>query len=435
VRLLAPRSTLHAPLTAHGRTLGVLGLVRGAAQPRYDEDDLALAEELGRRAGVAIENALLYAAEQRAREELRESDRRKSDFIAVLSHELRNPLAPIRNSLYLLERAEAGSDRAARAREVIRRQTDHLTRLIDDLLDTTRIARGKVELQRRRVDFCGIVRRACDDHRTLFAGRRLELRFECTGEVWIDADETRIVQIVGNLLQNAAKFSREGGVVSVSVGTADGHADVRVRDEGIGIGGDLLPRLFEPFVQADGGLARTRGGLGLGLALVRGLVELHGGAVRAFSDGAERGAEFVVSLPLARAPEHPAPRVAAGSGERAKDILVIEDNLDAALTVAEVLEMEGHRVHVATDGRTGLAKARELKPDVVLCDIGLPDIDGYEVARAIRADGALRGIRLLAVTGYAQPEDRQRARDAGFDALIAKPADIEELKNSLAQDD
>jgi PAS domain S-box-containing protein len=365
-------------------------------------------------------------------EELREADRRKNEFIAVLSHELRNPLAPIRNSLYLLERAPPGSERLTRAREIIQRQVGHLTRLVDDLLDVTRISRGKVELQRSRIDAREVVRRACDDHRALLHDRRLELRVATADPVWIEADETRIAQVVGNLLQNAAKFGHAGGAVTVSVGTSDGQAQIRVRDDGIGIPPDFLPRVFEPFVQADVGLARTKGGLGLGLALVKGLVELHGGSVGAYSDGAGGGAEFVVNLPLTRAPERPALGPLRSGPKRAMEILVIEDNVDAARSIAEVLETEGHRVHVATDGLSGIAMVRALKPEVVLCDIGLPDIDGYEIARAIRADDELRSTRLIALSGYARPEDRLRAMEAGFDVHLRKPPSLDALLASAA---
>jgi PAS domain S-box-containing protein len=368
---------------------------------------------------------------KRAEEVLREADRLKTEFLGVLSHELRNPLAPIRNGIYLLDRAAPGSEQAARAKDVIRRQTEHLTRLVDDLLDVTRISRGKVELQLARVDLREVVGRTCDDHRALFDGRQIALRVELSGPVWVDADATRIAQVVGNLLQNAAKFSHEGGSVTVAIGDVGGRAELRVRDDGAGIAPELLPRVFEPFVQADEGLARTKGGLGLGLALVKGLVELHGGGVRASSDGVGRGAELVVTLPVAPAPPWSPPRSAAVAA-RAVAVLVIEDNVDAALTVAEVLELEGHLVHVATDGRSGIAKARELLPDVVLCDIGLPDVDGYEVARTLRADERLRSTRLIALSGYAQPEDRARAREAGFDAHLGKPAPLDQLTALIA---
>jgi signal transduction histidine kinase/CheY-like chemotaxis protein len=378
------------------------------------------------------EREALMKSLQDNKERLEESDRRKTDFLAVLSHELRNPLAPIRNSIHLLDRAAPDSEQAARSREVIRRQSGQLSRLVDDLLDVTRISRGKIVLRPTRVDARELVQRACDDHRSLFHGRGIELRVETSDPTWIEVDETRMAQVVGNLLQNAAKFSDVGGAVTASVCIAGGHAEIRVRDEGVGITPELLPLVFEPFVQADGGLARTKGGLGLGLALVKGLVELQGGSVRAYSNGERRGAEFVVSLPLVAAPQLPAPAPLPAVVARPMEILVIEDNVDAAQSLAEVLEMEGHRVHVANDGRSGIAKARELKPDVVLCDIGLPDVDGYEIARMLRVEGELRSMRLIALSGYAQPEDRQRAADAGFDAHIPKPPALRTLFQLLS---
>jgi len=364
---------------------------------------------------------------KRAEDELRESDRHKSEFLGVLSHELRNPLGPIRNSIYLLDRVPPSGEQAAKAKEVIRRQTEHLTRLVDDLLDLTRISRGKVDLQRARIDLRDVLRRSCEDHRFLFQGQGVELHVETADPVWVEADETRISQVVGNLLQNAAKFTREGGTVTASIGVADGQAVFRVRDDGIGIAPDLLPRVFEPFVQAEGDLARTKGGLGLGLALVKGLVELHGGSVHACSAGVGRGSEFLVKLPLAHTPKQPTTVLIASTPTRAMEILVIDDNVDAAETIAAVLAVEGHRVRVATDGRSGIAKAREFKPEVILCDIGLPDIDGYEIARTLRADDALRSTRLIALSGYAQPEDRRLAKEAGFDAHISKPSALDAL--------
>jgi PAS domain S-box-containing protein len=375
-----------------------------------------------------------------AQEALRESDRRKTEFLGMLSHELRNPLAPILSSLYVLDRAPAGSERSEHAKEVIQRQTVHLTRLIDDLLDVTRISRGKIELVRTQLDVQEILRRICDDHRTLFEGRGITVLVEeSSAPVWVDADATRITQLLGNLLQNAAKFSHEGGTITASVGSAKGQAEIRVRDNGIGIAPDFLPRVFEQFVQAEGGLARPKGGLGLGLALVKGLVELHGGTVSARSEGLGRGSEFVVNLPLAPPPLQAAPALQPASlpapTKRALEILVIDDNVDAAQGLAVVLEMEGHRVHVATDGLSGIMKARELKPEVVLCDIGLPDVDGYEIARTLRADEGLRSTRLIALSGYAQPEDRRRAQEAGFDAHLAKPPAMDLLLALVAQCD
>jgi CheY-like chemotaxis protein/two-component sensor histidine kinase len=370
----------------------------------------------------------LRAAEQA----LRESDRRKTEFLAVLSHELRNPLAPILTGVEILESSAPGSAAAARARAIIRRQTEHLARLVDDLLDVTRVSRGKIELRRVRLDLRDVVRRTLDDHRDQLDGRSIALEVALPPEpVWLDADATRMAQVVGNLLHNAAKFTPAGGAVCVTLSALGGQAELAVRDTGIGIDAQDLPRLFEPFAQGDQGLARSAGGLGLGLALVKGLVELHGGRVRAASDGPGRGAEIAVVLPLAEAEPAAlpaAPREAAPAG---RDVLVIEDNEDAASTLADLLELNGHRVRIARDGRTGLALAQERIPDVIFCDIGLPDMDGYEVARALRAVDALRSVRLVALTGYAQPDDRRRAAAAGFDAHLAKPPPAEEIAAAL----
>jgi PAS domain S-box-containing protein len=377
---------------------------------------------------VAVATSSDITERKRTEQALRDADRHKSEFLGILSHELRNPLAPIRNSLYLLDRVAPGSEQAARARAVLGRQTGHLARLIDDLLDVTRISHGKVKLARAIVDAREIVQQACEDHRTIFDELGVDLRIELPGEpVWIEADATRVSQVVGNLLQNAAKFTPRGGATVAAVAVADGRAELQVRDQGIGIDPALIGRLFEPFAQAERGLARTQGGLGLGLALVKGLVELHGGSVGAHSEGPGRGSEFVVLLPLAPAPGA-APAEKGAQRERgARTVLVIEDNLDSAQTLAEVLALNGYRVQVATDGRSGLARARELRPDVVLCDIGLPDLDGYQVALTLRSDAALRATYLVALSGYAQEEDRRLAAQAGFDAHLPKPSPIGDL--------
>ena len=364
-------------------------------------------------------------------EALREVDRRRSQFLALLSHELRNPLAPIRNSLYLLACARPGSEQAGRAIEVIDRQTRHLTRLVDDLLDATRIAHGKIELHPERLDLREVVRRVCDDHRSMFEQRGVGLRLEDPGPIWVEADATRVSQAAGNLLQNALKFTLRGGMTWVSLGVEEGQAVIRVRDDGAGMHPDEVQRMFEPFAQADTSLARPHGGLGLGLALVKGVVELHGGSVAARSEGLGCGSEFAIMLPLCEPPAPAATRAAPAAAD-GRLILVIEDNVDACETLAQVLRVNGHRVSVALDGRTGIAEARRLVPDVVLCDIGLPDIDGHTVARTLRADATLRAARLIALTGYAQPEDCALARESGFDAHLAKPAPLDELERLIA---
>jgi PAS domain S-box-containing protein len=371
---------------------------------------------------------------KRAEEELRRANQQKADFLAVLSHELRNPLAAIGNGVHLLERAQPSSDVWRRAAEVLRRQAEHLTRLVDDLLDVTRISRGRVELQRRRLDLRDVVRQTTDDLRSLFEPRGVLLRVEpMAAPAPLEGDPVRLAQVVANLLHNAAKFTPAGGTVSVALSAEGGSATVSVRDSGDGIDPGELERVFEPFVQGRQGMARTRGGLGLGLALVKAFAELHGGSVRAESAGPGRGATFEVTLPLASAAADAAPaarRPAAGPAPR--DILVIEDNVDVGRTLADVLELQGHRVRVATDGRGGLELARQRPPDVILCDVGLPDMSGYDVARAVRADVALAATRLVALTGYAQPEDRRSAREAGFDAHLAKPPPLDALERLLA---
>jgi PAS domain S-box-containing protein len=377
-------------------------------------------------------------AEQALRQsetELRESDRRKNEFMAMLSHELRNPLAPIRNSLYVLGRAVPGSEQASRATAVINRQVEHLTGLIDDLLDITRISRGKIRLEQRRVELNDLVRRTVDDHRSLFEENQVRLESSLgPGPLFVNADPTRLAQVVGNLLGNAAKFAGRGGLAQVSVSTDSktGLATIVVSDSGAGMTKETLAHLFEPFMQGESTLDRSKGGLGLGLALAQELVKLHGGEIRAHSDGVGRGAEFAVSLPAAEtatAAEEPAAASRASTGRR---VLIIEDNVDAADSLREALELDAHQVAVAHNGPAGLATARDFHPEVVLCDIGLPGMNGYEVARAFRADDALKNTFLVALTGYALPEDLQHAAEAGFERHLAKPLGLLALGELLS---
>jgi PAS domain S-box-containing protein len=386
-------------------------------------------------AGIEIDDRRRAEAErERLLTRLEEADRRKNDFLGVLSHELRNPLAPLRNAAYILEHAPAGGEQARVAVGVIGRQVNQLARLVDDLLDVTRIARGKIQLRRRRVDLGELVRRTAEDHRSLFAGRGLALTIEApVGPLWVLADETRLGQVIGNLLVNAAKFTDAGGHVSVSVAEEGERAAVRVVDTGVGMPPAVLASLFEPFVQAEGASHPTRGGLGLGLALVKGLVELHGGAVEARSEGPGRGAELSVRLPVLRGADLEAPTPVPGPTYATRRVLVVEDNTDAAETLRLVLEFAGHEVEVARDGAQGVERTRELLPDVVLCDIGLPDRDGYDVAREIRATPELAGVRLVALTGHALPEDQRKAADAGFDAHLGKPVAPDTLERLLTE--
>jgi PAS domain S-box-containing protein len=372
---------------------------------------------------------------KRVEETLRDSDRRKGEFLAVLSHELRNPLAPIRNSLHLLERVPPGSAAAARALAVIRRQSDQLSRLVDDLLDMTRISSGKIELQRHRIDLNKLVRRAAEDHETMLtqAGLRLQMQIEPT-PLWLKADGTRISQVIGNLLHNAFKFTPAGGSLRLTTRLSGDYALLSVRDTGSGMLPGHVAGMFEAFAQGEQSLARSKGGLGLGLPLVKELVEMHGGSVTASSAGLDQGSEFEVRLPLesstpATVEEQPPPQVAKAG---CRKVLIVEDNVDAAESLAELLEHEGHSTHIAGDGRTGIRMARELLPDLVLCDIGLPGMDGHAVARALRQEPEFASTRLVALSGYAQAQDRLRSSASGFDDHLAKPPDAQQLLQLIA---
>jgi PAS domain S-box-containing protein len=379
----------------------------------------------------------------RTAEALRENDRRKDEFLALLGHELRNPLAPIRNAVHILE--QAGQDEALleRTREMIDRQVAHMTRLVDDLLDISRISQGKILLRRERLDLVELVRHAVEDHRGELEsgglGLDLDLPPQPSEPLWVEGDRIRLSQMLGNLLHNAGKFTDPGGRVTVELavdppGERAEWAEVVVRDTGIGMDPEMLERLFETFSQADRSLARSRGGLGLGLALVHGLAGLHGGEVSAASEGLGRGSRFTLRLPLASAAA--APRAEAEVPAPATSlprVLVVEDNADAAESMQLLLELRGFETVTAGDGVAGLELARRFRPDVVLCDIGLPGaLDGYAVARELRADPAFAGLRLIALTGYGQAEDQRRAYAAGFDLHLTKPVDPATLLNLLA---
>jgi two-component system CheB/CheR fusion protein len=375
------------------------------------------------------------SAQRQLVDELRESDRRKSEFIAVLSHELRNPLAAIRTSLYVVEHAPE-SPEGQRSVRVIDRQVGQLARMVDDLLDVTRITQNKIQLRRRRLDLNEIVRQTIDDNRSTLerSGVRLDVELS-PGPLQVEVDGARIAQVVTNLLANAVKFTPSGGSVrvSVSVDEAAQRAVLRVTDTGTGIDPALLGRLFEPFMQADRTLDRTGGGLGLGLALVKGLVDLHQGDVRAYSEGLGKGAELTVRLPLAApAPGRTAAAPDDASARSRRRVLIIEDDTDVADGLKAALEIDAHDVTLVHSGAEGIEHARSAHPDVVLCDIGLPGMNGYEVARAFRADAGLSSTFLVALSGYAQADDIERARAAGFDEHLAKPPTIERLKRIFA---
>ncbi|HVG09721.1 MAG TPA: chemotaxis protein CheB [Thermoanaerobaculia bacterium] len=375
-------------------------------------------------------------AQKRTEEALHEAARRKDEFLAMLGHELRNPLAPIRNCLLILDQPGATPEQAGRARQTLERQVQHLTRLVDDLLDVSRISQGKILLRTGRLDMAALVRTAVEDYRApaADAGETLELDLP-DRPLWVNGDPTRLAQCVGNVLHNAVKFTERGGRIEVALRAEDGQAVVSVSDTGVGVDAQTLQRLFEPFSQADSGIDRSRGGLGLGLALVKRLVELHGGTASAQSEGLGHGTRVELRIPLQEARDEPsAPAPGAADRRRARRCLLIEDNADAAETMGLLLELYGHQVRIASDGREGLEAARRFLPEIVLCDIGLPNgLDGYEVARRMRQDPALRAMSLVALTGYGQEEDQRRAREAGFDLHLTKPADPEKLERLLAE--
>ncbi|HEX7181246.1 MAG TPA: ATP-binding protein [Thermoanaerobaculia bacterium] len=376
-----------------------------------------------------------------------EADRRKDEFLALLGHELRNPLAAIRNSLWVLDAAGSNGEQDVRQREVIDRQTRHLVRMVDDLLDVSRVTLGKIILKHQVVDLKEALDRCLNElgMAALAAshGLTLDVRSE---PALVDGDPVRLEQVICNLIQNAIKYTPRGGRIEVSVAPEEGQGAVRVCDSGVGISPEMLRKIFEPFTQVESSRTRSEGGLGLGLPLVRSLIEMHGGTVEASSQGPGCGSEFVVRLPLRKAdgtaqqapPRKPAgksgtwPRVRIpGDANRVLQVLVVEDNQDGRESLRELLEIWGHRVEIAENGFQGVEKALALQPDVALIDIGLPGMDGNEVARQIRAAFGTDHMSLIAMTGYGQPDDRRRALQAGFDTYLVKPVDPAYLSRLL----
>jgi PAS domain S-box-containing protein len=360
-------------------------------------------------------------------ERLADSNRRKDEFLAMLGHELRNPLAALRNAV-----ATAGTQGSMRPKAVgiARRQTEQLSKLVDDLLDVARISQGRITLRKSRVSLTDVLSRAVEDARPFMESRGVGLTITLAPEAtWLEADPVRLEQVFVNLMSNAAKYTEPGGRVHVVTARRGAEIDVRVRDTGIGIAPDVLPRVWDLFTQADRALDRSQGGLGIGLTVARRLTELHGGRVAAHSEGLGKGSEFVVTLPVphgvAAEEQLPAPDLERSS--RTVRVLVVEDNPDAAESLAMLLELLGHRVRIAHDGVAGLEVARRDLPDVMLVDIGLPGMDGFEFAGLVRSDPLLRDVPLIALTGYGREEDREKTSAAGFDHHIVKPASPEAL--------
>jgi signal transduction histidine kinase/CheY-like chemotaxis protein len=385
----------------------------------------------------------LYAAtighlctRQHTEEALQAADRRKDEFLAMLAHELRNPLAAIQNAMYLIRRRGADETAVPRASEVVERQVRHLARLVDDLLDVSRITHGKIELRKQVVELATVIMEAIEASRPFIESHEHELSVALSPEpVWLEADPTRLEQVLTNLLNNAAKFTAVRGQIGLTAEREGNEVLLRVRDTGIGIPPELLPRVFDLFTQADHSLDRPQGGLGIGLTLVRRLVEMHGGSVRAESAGLGQGSQFVVRLP-ALPQAHPAEsRQVPGTDNLPhppQRVLVVEDNMDMAETLAELLDLWGYEVRVVYNGRAAMEEASRYQPQVVLLDIGLPGVNGYEVARWLREQAPLKEALLVAVTGYGQEEDRRQAEAAGFDHYLTKPVDPSALEQVLA---
>jgi CheY-like chemotaxis protein len=431
------RSAVVLPLRARGRILGALTLALADPRRAAVGHDMVLARDFAGRAAIDLDNARLYY-------EMQEADRRKSEFLSMLAHELRNPLAPIRNGVHILQAPGTTDGQVREVRAMLDRQVQHLVRLVDDLLDISRITGGKIRLQTGPVDLAAVVARAVETSRPLIDARRHRLSVSSWPEsLRVNGDAVRLAQVVGNLLNNAAKYTEEGGQIWLSAGREGDDAVVRVRDTGVGIPAELLSSIFDLFTQADRSLDRSQGGLGIGLTLVRRLVEMHEGMVEARSAGPGTGSEFVVRLPLLKdeggttndesgevsSRVHPSSLIPHPS----RRVLVVDDNGDAAESLALLLGVAGHQARVCHDGPSCLQVAAEFRPDAVLLDIGLPDMDGYEVARRLRAHPATERALLVALTGYGQIEDLRRAREAGFNHHFVKPADLDALTALLAE--
>lgn len=420
-------SLIAVPLTAGERIFGAIGFGITRAGRRYAENDLALAEELGRRAGGVLENARLFGEGERA-------NLAKDEFMAILGHELRNAMAPIVTGLQLLK-LEDGA-RALGRQEAMERQANHLIRLVDDLLDISRITSRKVSLQRAPSEIYAVAAAAIEMARPAIASARHELSVTIpTRGLIVDVDSVRISQVLANLLTNAAKFTPPGGHITISASRRGEAVEVSVADNGIGIAPEQLPSLFEPFVQARQTGVRPHGGLGLGLAIVNSLVTLHGGSVSAHSAGTDRGSTFVVRLPLVKdadervgAQSQPPPLSCAGRGQR---VLIVDDNRDGAATLADAISLFGYTAAVAYDGRSALQLSKDFRPVAALLDIGLPDMDGYELGARLKSQLGT-DLVLIAVTGHGLERDQADAKAAGFAHHVTKPVRLDNLAALLS---
>jgi signal transduction histidine kinase len=385
--------------------------------------------------GVVVIMWIALLALRRREQREREADRRKDEFLATLAHELRNPLAPIRNAMSVLKLAYNDREAFEQTTAMMKRQLGHLVRLIDDLLDASRISQGKLELRRERVELATIIRQAVETCRPIAECANLEVTVTLPPQpVYLDADSVRLSQVVGNLLNNACKFVRQGGRISLTAERHGNDAVIVVKDNGVGIPPDKLDRIFEMFSQIDQTLERSQGGLGIGLTLARRLVELHGGTIEARSEGIGQGSEFVVCLPVAVGGTSPVPdepdEAIQTNGKRR--ILVVDDNRDSATSLAMLLRLAGNETSIAYDGVEAVEAAARQRPDVILLDIGLPRLNGFDACRRIREHRWAQNVLIIALTGWGQEEDRRKSAEAGFDGHLVKPVDHAELMRLLA---
>ena len=425
-------SVVCVPMLVGERRVGTLTFAYSSSRRRHTPDDLRLAAEIARRTALTVENAKLF-------NQLRDADQKKNEFLAVLAHELRNPLAPITNVLEIMRVTAANEEELTPLRDVMERQVQQMVHLVDDLLDVSRITSGKIVLRKELSDLRTIVQTALETSRPLLEASKHDLTVTLPPQqLFVEGDKTRLAQVLSNLLTNAAKYTPEGGRVWLTVSQDGQDALIRVRDTGMGIPEDMLPLIFEMFTQVDRNLGRSQGGLGIGLTLVRSLVEMHGGTIRAFSDGPGQGSEFVVRLPLSReesqqqnAGGEQDQRARAGSSSQGR-ILVVDDNKDSVETLSALLRIMGYEVRMSYDGPSALEAAAAFRPHVVLLDIGLPGMSGYDVARRMRQMPEVSDAVLIAQTGWGQDDDKRRAEEAGFNAHMVKPVDTAQLKRLLA---
>ncbi|MFL5245838.1 MAG: PAS domain S-box protein [Gemmataceae bacterium] len=428
---LGLKSYLCVPLVVQGKPLGAITFIAAESPRRYGPEDQAVAEDLAHRAADAIENARLYM-------EVKEADRRKDDFLAMLAHELRNPLAPVRNALQILRMRNADGVTVERAKDVMERQMEHLVRLVDDLLDVSRIMRDKIELRKERIELNKIVERAVETAQPLIDAQGHQLIVNLPSEpLWVEADSIRLSQVIANLLNNAAKYTEKAGRINLSAHQEGNEVVLQVKDNGIGIAPDMQTRIFDLFMQADRSIDRSQGGLGIGLTLVRRLVEMHHGRVTVASAGPGQGSEFTIRVPALAVLDGEG-KMQSGKGDPAerapsRRILIVDDNVDAAESLAMVLHLLKQQTRIVHDGTAALAAAREFSPDIILLDIGLPGMSGYEVAKHLRQQREFLETMLVAMTGYGQEDDRRRSQQAGFDHHLVKPVNLADLQKLIGE--